>query len=64
MTRKLGSRSPPKNNEIIITIITYSIIIISSNNNNNNNNNIKAVNVRLKVTMRRVYVTIVGMEKH
>jgi len=62
MTRKLGSRSPPKNNEIIITIITYSIIIISSNNNNNNN--IKAVNVRLKVTMRRVYVTIVGMEKH
>jgi len=58
MTRNSGSRSPPKNSKIIITIITNIIIIIS-----NNNNNIKAVNVRIKVTTRRFYVTIFGVEK-
>jgi hypothetical protein len=39
--------------------IIIIIIIINSNNNNNSN---KAVNVRIKVTTRRVYVTIVGKE--
>jgi len=40
--------------------IKSSITIISSNNYNNNSN--KAVNVRIKVTTRRVYVTIVDKE--
>jgi len=60
MTRKLGSCSPPKNNKIIITIITNIIIIIIIISNNNS---IKAVNVRIKVTRRRVFVTIVGFGK-
>jgi len=60
MTRNLGSRSPPKNNKIIIiTIITNGIIIIIIIIINS----IKAVNVLIKVTTRRVYVTTVGVEK-
>jgi hypothetical protein len=60
MTRNLGSRSPPKNNKIIIiTVITNNIIIISSSSSSSN----KAVNVLIKVTTRRIYVTTVGVEK-